>query len=56
MAEHDVIGAGAAIDGLVEVVAHRIFLREAGEVRHVALLHVVEAERRRAFARGGRGR
>ncbi len=56
MPQHDVVGAGAAVDGLVEVVAHRVFLREAGEVGHVALLHVVEAERCRAFTRGGRGR
>ncbi|GCC49242.1 hypothetical protein chiPu_0033451, partial [Chiloscyllium punctatum] len=56
MTEHDVVGTGAAVDGLVEVVAHRIFLRQRGEVRHVTLLHVVEAERRRTLARGRRRR
>ena len=59
MAEHDVVGAGAAVDRLVEVVAHRILVREAREVGHVALLHVVEAERGGPFARrriGERGR
>jgi hypothetical protein len=55
VAEHDVVGAGAAIDRLMEVVAHRVLVGEALEVGHVALLHVVEAERRRAFA-GGRCR
>ena len=53
VAEHDVVGAGAAVDRLVEVVAHRVVVGEALEVRRVALLHVVEAERRGAFA-GGR--
>ena len=49
VAEHDVVGAGAAIDGLVEVVAHRVVVREALEVRSVALLDVVETQRRGAF-------
>ena len=54
VAEHDVVGAGAAVDGLVEVVAHRVGVGEALEVGRVALLHVVEAQRGRAFT-GGRG-
>ncbi len=54
VAEHDVVRARAAVDGLVEVVAHRVLLDEAREVRHVALLHVVEAESGRALTgRGG---
>ena len=28
MAEHDVVGAGAAVDGLVEIVAHRVGVGE----------------------------
>ena len=55
VAEHDVVGAGAAVDGLVEVVAHGVVVGQALEVGHVALLHVVEAQRGGAFA-GGLGR
>ena len=50
-AERDVVCAGAALDRLVEVVAHRVRVRERLEVRHVALQDVVEAHRRRAFLR-----
>ena len=56
MAEHDVVGARAAIDGLVEVVAHRVIVGEALEIRRVAILDVVEAHGRGAFAGGRRGR
>ena len=52
MAKHDVVGAGAAVDGLVEVVAHRVLVRQAREIGRVTLLHVVEAERGRTFSRG----
>ena len=54
MAEHDVIRAGAAVHGLVKVVAHRVIVRKALQVRDVALLHVVEPERARALS-GRRG-
>ena len=50
-AEHDVIGAGAAQDGLMVVVAHRIAVGEEFQIGRVAGLHIVEAHRRRAFAR-----
>ena len=53
VAEHDVVGAGAALHGLVEVVAHRVGVGEILEVGSVALLHVVEAERGGAFTGGG---
>ena len=36
VAEHDVVGARAAIDGLVEVVAHRVVVGEVLEVGSVA--------------------
>ena len=36
VAEHDVVRAGAAIDGLVEVVAHRVVVGELLEVGSVA--------------------
>ena len=52
VAQHDVIRAGAAIHGLVEVVAHRVIVGEALEVRGVAVLDVVEAHRRGSFAGG----
>src|SRR5580693_4073137 len=50
--EHDVIGTGAAADGLVEVVAHGVGVGERLKVRSVTLLHVVEAESCRAFTSG----
>ncbi len=57
VAEHDVVGAGATIHGLVEVVAHGVSIGEALQVRRVTLLHVVETECRgtlpRGFARRG---
>ncbi len=57
VAKHDVVGASAALNGLVEVVAHRVIIGEALEVRDVALLDVIEAQRSRTFAGGdGRGR
>ena len=56
VAQHDVIRARAAVDGLVKVVAHRIFIREFLEVRRVALLHVVKAQRGRTFLRSDRRR
>jgi len=51
-AEHDVIRAVAALDGLVVVVAHRIVIGKLFQIRSVSLQHVAEAHRRRAFARG----
>ena len=51
------IGAGAAIDGLVEVIAHREIVREKLEVGHIALLNVVKTEGGRTFTRSyGRAR
>ena len=50
--EHDVIGPGASNDGLVEVVAHGVFIRQGLEVVSIALLHVVEAKSGRSFASG----
>ena len=35
MSEHDVVGAGASIDGLVEVIAHRVLVCETLEVGSV---------------------
>ncbi len=55
VAEHDVVGAGAAIDGLVEVVTHGVLVGEGLEVRYIARLNVVEAQRGSPFA-GGRRR
>ena len=52
--KHDVVRTGAAIDGLVEVVANRVVIGEALEVGGVALLHVIETKSRRAFTRGFR--
>ena len=52
VAEHDVVGAGATVDGLVEVVAHRIVISELLEVRHVAVLDVIKAHCRGTFAGG----
>ncbi len=57
MAQHDVVGARAAVDRLVEVVAHREVVGQALEVRRVPVLHVVEAQCGRAFTgRLGGGR
>ena len=53
--EHDVVRTGAAIDGLVEVIAHRVVVGQALEVGSVALLHVVEAHRGGTFAGGQAG-
>ena len=57
--EHDVVGASAAVDGLMEVVAHREVIREKLEIGGIALLHVVKGERGRSFTRsrcfGNRG-
>src|SRR5271154_2611484 len=50
--EHDVIGASAALYGLVEVIAHRVFICQQLEIRGIALLHVVETKGCRAFAGG----
>src|SRR5579872_1210010 len=51
--EHDVVGAGAAVDGLVEVIAHGVVVGEGLEVGCVALLDVIEAEGGGAFAGEG---
>ena len=57
VAEHDVIGAGPAVHGLVEVVTHRIGIRQILEVRSVTVLDVIEAHGGRTFASdGGVGR
>ena len=53
VAEHDVVEAGTAADGLVEIVAHRVIIGEALEVGRVALLHIVEAQGGGAFTGGG---
>ena len=50
MSEHDVVGAGASIDGLVEVIAHRVLVCETLEVGSVALLDIVEAHGSGSFA------
>ena len=52
VAEHDVVRARSAVHRLVEVVAHRILVGQLLEVRHVAVLHVVKAQRGRALAGG----
>jgi len=52
MSEHDVVGAGASIDGLVEVIAHRVLVCETLEVGSVTLLHVIESESSRPFTGG----
>ena len=46
VSEHNVIRARSAVDGLVEVVAHRVAVSKTLEVRGVPLLNVVETERR----------
>ena len=43
VAEHNVVRAGSAVDGLVEVIAHRVTIGEVLEVRRISLLHVVKA-------------
>ncbi len=43
-AYHDAVGAGAAHDGLVVIVADRVFLGELGEIGHVADIGVVETQ------------
>jgi hypothetical protein len=48
--EHDVVGAGAALHGLVKIVAHGVIIGELLEIGHIALLHVVEAHGRRTLA------
>ena len=53
MAEHDVVCARSAVDGLVKVVAHGVGVRQALEIGRIALLDVVEAQSSGAFARGG---
>src|SRR6202020_3558615 len=50
VAEHDVIGARAAVDRLVEVVAHGIGVSEMLEIRSVAVLNVVEGHGGGTFA------
>jgi len=40
-----VVGAGAAHEGLVEIVAHGIFVSELLQNRDVAILHVIEGHR-----------
>src|SRR5712664_509273 len=55
-AKHDAVGASAAHDGLVIVVAHRITIGEFLEIGHVTLQDVVEAHGGRAFTRCFRGR
>ena len=47
--EHDVVGAGAAIHRLVEVIAHGVAVGQALKIRSVAMLYVVKAEGCRAF-------
>ena len=54
VAEHDVIHPRAAVDRLMIVVAHRELIGEALEIRRIAVLHVVEAERLGTLARGRR--
>ena len=55
VAQHDMVGAGAPVYGLMEVVAHRVLVGETLEVGNVAVLHVVEAHCSGAFAGGGSG-
>ena len=50
--QHDVIGACAPVYRLVEVVTHRVRVRELLEIRHIAALHVVEPKGGGAFAGG----
>ena len=50
MAQHDVVGAGPTVYRLVEVVTHGVVIGQALEIWHVALLHVIKAQSRRAFA------
>ena len=45
------VGAGAALDRLMVVVAQRVRIGELLEVGHVALLHVVEPHRRWSLRR-----
>src|ERR1700722_19930677 len=49
MAEHDVVCAGAALHGLVEIVAHGEVVGEELEIWSIPLLNVVEAHGGRAF-------
>jgi len=49
-AHHDVIGAGAAQDGLVVVVAHRVAVGERFQIGRVAGLDVEKRHRSRSFA------
>ena len=55
-AEHDVVGAGAAVNRLVIIVAHRIGVGELLEIGHVPLLDVEKAHRRRTLFIGEAGR
>ena len=52
VAKHDVIGACASKEGLVEVIADGVLIGQALEVGSIALLHVVESEGGRSFAGG----
>ena len=45
-AEHDVICAGATVDGLVEVVVHGEFIGKFTEIGGIAVVHVIEPHRR----------
>jgi hypothetical protein len=55
VAEHDVVGAGAAHYGLMHVVVQGVVVSQKLHVRSVALLHVVETQRVGAFAGGHLG-
>jgi len=54
-AQHDAVGARAAHNRLVIIVAHRIMVGELLEIGHVALQDIVEAHGGRAFTRCLRG-
>src|SRR5467141_2310861 len=54
-AQHDAVGARAAHNRLVIIVAHRIMVGELLEIRHVTLQDIVEAHGGRAFTRCLRG-
>src|SRR5208337_1732271 len=49
-AQHDVVGAGAAEDRLMVIVAHRVGVRERLQIGRVALLNIEKEHRRRTFA------
>jgi len=49
-AEHDMVGTGAAVHGLMVIVTHRIGVGECFQVRCITLLDIVEAHRGRTLA------